>query len=79
MRYVRSLARHGVVRLVSGEFEGVVAAEAISAVYDVTADASHDARLARLEVSDSVEMPLTWTANSSCTEVNLAKNEQYFY
>ena len=73
LRNMRALAGHCVVRLVNGELEGVVAAEAITTVGDVTTDTSNDARLTRLEVGDRVEVPLTGTSDSSSSEVNLAK------
>lgn len=68
-----TLAGHGVVRLVNRELEGVVTAETVTTVGDVTANASHNAWLARLEVGDCVKVPFTWTANPCGSEVNLAK------
>lgn len=70
---MRTLAGHGVVCLVNRELKGVVTAEAVTTVGDVTADARHDAWLTRLEVGDCVEVPFTWTANPCGSEVNLAR------
>jgi hypothetical protein len=71
---VGTLAGHGVVRLVDGELERVVAAEAFPAVGDVTTDAGHNAGLARLKVSDGVEVTLPWAADSCGPEVDLDKH-----
>ena len=71
MRYVGSLAGHGVVGFFDGELEGVVAAEAVASVGDVTRDAGDDSWLARLEVCDGVQVTLAGTSNSSPSEINL--------
>jgi hypothetical protein len=73
---VGTLAGHGVVRLVDGELERVVAAEAFPAVGNITTDAGHNAGLARLKVSDGVEVTLAWAADSCRPEVDLDKPEQ---
>ena len=54
------VTRHGVVALVRGELEAVVAAGAAPGVELVTAEAGDQARLAGLEVCHLVEVPLSW-------------------
>ena len=73
MRNIGTLAGHDVVGLGIGELEGVVAAKAAMAVDGVTADAGHIPGMVRLEIGDCVEVPLSWTANTCSSKVNLRR------
>ena len=58
LRHVRPVAGHGVVRLVRGELEAVVAAGAAASVELVAAEAGDEAGLAGLEVGHLVQVSL---------------------
>ena len=59
LRDVRAVAGHGVVRLVAGELEAVVAAGSTASVELLAAEAGDQARLPRLEVRHLVQMSLS--------------------
>ena len=76
---MRSLAGHGVVGLVDGELEGVVTAETLPRVGNVTTDADDDTGLARFEVGNGVQMTFTRTSDSGGSEIDLEKRDKTYF
>ena len=71
LRDVGAVAGHGVVRLVAGELEAVVAAGSTASVELLAAEAGHQARLSRLEVRHLVQMSLSGRVLLRGLEVDL--------